>query len=432
MTTSRQAGYDKKRIFPKRPQFLVVVATALILAGGLVVLSRTYVGANTPGNSSPYLFASVQRGDLEVSTIATGRIDAIDAVEVSSQLSGQVVKLYATFNDKVAANAPLAQLDDKLLQAAVAQAKAQLAHAEASHESALATLAGANARYEEAFQGHQRKQTLAEQGNISTQEIDQARAKLLTAKSELDAARANITVEKATIDIAAAALRTAEINLEHTVIRSPIAGIIIGRSVELGQTVAVSMQAPTLFTIAHDLSEMRVHAHVDEADIGQIQIGQKARFSVDAYPDRSFAGHVVEIHSAPETVQNVVTYSVVITAPNPDLALLPGMTAVVRVSTIERSGVLLVPNTALRFEPESDPVKASNRDEPVIASAGRPAHVWLRGESLDLQRAAIGIGASDGNMAEVVSGPLSEGQEVAIRRQPIPDGRTLFGLRLGF
>lgn len=430
MTKSRQAADDKQRIFLKRPQFLVVFATALVLAGALVVLSWT-VGFNSGDNGSPYLFASVQRGDLEVSTIATGRIDAIDAVEVSSQLSGQVVKLYATFNDKVAANAPLAQLDDKLLQAAVAQAKAQLAHAEASHESALAALAGANARYEEAFQGHQRKQTLAEQGNISIQEIDQARAKLLTTKSELDSARANITVEKATIDIAAAALRTAEINLENTVIRSPIDGIIIGRSVELGQTVAVSMQAPTLFTIAHDLSEMRVHAHVDEADIGQIHIGQKARFSVDAYPDRAFAGHVVEIHSAPETVQNVVTYSVVITAPNPDLALLPGMTAVVRISTIERSGVLLVPNTALRFEPESDPLQ-SNRDEPGIASAGRLAHVWLRDESVNLQRAAIGIGASDGNMVEVVSGPLSADQEVAIRKQPIPNGKTLFGLRLGF
>ena len=212
----------------------------------------------------------------------------------------------------------------------------------------------------------------------------------------------------------------------------PIADFTVADTDDVGQTIAASMQAPTLFTIAHDLSEMRVHAHVDEADIGQIQIGQKARFSVDAYPDRAFAGHVIEIHSAPETVQNVVTYSVVITAPNPDLALLPGMTAVVRISTIERSGVLLVPNTALRFEPESEPLKASNRDEPGIASAGRPAHVWLRGESVDLQRAAIGIGASDGSMAEVVSGPLSEGQEVAIRKQPIPDGRTLFGLRLGF
>ena len=128
-------------------------------------------------------------------------------------------------------------------------------------------------------------------------------------------------------------MRTAEINLERTVIRSPIAGIMIGRSVELGQTVAASMQAATLFTIAHDLSEMRVHAHVDEADIGEIQMGQKVRFSVDAYPDRALAGRVVEIHSAPETVQNVVTHSVVITAPNPDLALLPGMTAVVRIST---------------------------------------------------------------------------------------------------
>ena len=416
----------------KQPQFIAVVAAAFIVAGLAVVLSYNYVGANPSGNGSPYLFANVQRGNLEVSTIATGRVEAIDTVEVSSQLSGQVVALYATFNDKVVANAPLAQLDDKILRAAVAQAEAQLAHAQALHELALAAIAGADARYEEALQGYQRKQTLAEQGNISAQEIDQAQAKLLTAKSELDEARANVAVEKATIDIAAAALRTAEINLERTVIRSPIDGIIIERSVELGQTVAVGMQAPTLFTIAHDLSEMRVHARLDEADIGQIKVGQRVRFSVDAYPDRSFAGRVIEIHSAPETVQNVVTYTVIITAVNPDLALLPGMTAVVSISTTERSSALLVPNAALRFEPETDPLKASTRDEPSIVLAGRPAHVWLPGNRADLQRIAIGVGASDGSMTEVVSGSLFEGQEVAIGKQSIPKERTLFGLRLGF
>jgi HlyD family secretion protein len=399
---------------------------------GVTIIGWTYVAGTTPGGGSPIRFAAVERADLEVSTIATGRINAIDAVGVSSQLSGQVVELHANFNDKVAPGAPLARLDDKTFKAAVAEAEARLAHGKASYDSAVATTAGANARYEAARQDFERKNSLREKGSISVQEVDRARANLLTAESEMSAGRADEAVQKAAIDMAEAALRRAEIDLERTIIRSPIDGIVIRRSVELGQTVAVSMEAPTLFTIAHDLRDMRVHARVDEADIGQIKVGQNARFSVDAHPDRNFAGKVVEIHRAPETVQNVVTYTVLITAENPDLALLPGMTAVVRIATTERPHALLVPNAALRFEPETAAAEAPIRDGPASELAGRPALVWLRTDSGGLSPVDIRVGASNGSVTEVVSGPLSEGQAVAIGKGALRSQRTLFGIRLGF
>lgn len=419
-----RATVERPNRFRKYATTLVVVASVLILLGW------NYVGA-IPFGGSQYRFADVERGDMKVFTLATGRIEAINAVEVSSQLSGQVVALHANFNDEVTAGSPLAKLDDKSFQAAVAEAQAQHAHAKASYDSAAAKTAGAEARYEESRQAFERKQTLAKKGSISAQEIDQAQAKLATAESERDAARAEEATEKAAIDMAAAALRKAQIALDRTVVRSPIDGIVIRRSVELGQTVAVSMEAPTLFTITRDLAEMLVHARVDEADIGQIKAGQKTSFSVDAYPGRIFSGQVVEVHRAPETVQNVVTYKVVITAQNPDLALLPGMTALVRIATVERSDALLVPNAALRFEPEPG-ATSSSRDETGPEVTGEHAHVWVHDGYGGLSRADIGVGASDGNMTEVVSGPLSEGEALAVGKRAANSERTFFGIRLGF
>ncbi|MEX1205220.1 MAG: efflux RND transporter periplasmic adaptor subunit [Dongiaceae bacterium] len=401
---------------------------AFAIIAGLAALAWAYVGGAPRDGAASYRFAAVERADLAVFTIATGRIEAIDVVEVSSQLSGQVAELFADFNDEVEAGASLARLDDKTYEAAVAEAEARLAQAEAAHESAVATTEGAVARYEEARLEDRRKQELKAKGNISARDTDKAQADMLTAKSELNAARAEEAVQKAAIDMAGAALRKARIDLDRTIIRAPIDGVVIRRSVELGQTVAASLEAPKLFTIAHDLREMWVHARVDEADIGQIRVGQNARFSVDAYPDRSFTGRVIEIRRAPEIVQNVVTYTVVITMENPDLALLPGMTALVRIATTERPNALLVPNAALRFEPAtgaSPPTGAAD-------SAGASARVWARTGSGGLSPVATGIGASDGSMTEVLAGSLAEGQEVAIGESTVRSERTLFGLRLGF
>jgi HlyD family secretion protein len=406
----------------------VLVFIGFAIAAGLAVLVWAYVGNAPHGGAASYRFAAVERADLAVFTIATGRIEAVDVVEVSSQLSGQVAELFANFNDNVKAGAFLARLDDKTYEAAVAEAEARLAQARAAHESAVAATKGATARYEEARLDNERKQALKAQGNVSGRDTERAQASMLAAQSELSAAHAEEAAQMAAIDLASATLRMARINLDRTVIRAPINGIVIRRSVELGQTVAASLEAPKLFTIAHDLHEMRVHARVDEADIGQIRIGQNARFAVDAYPDRAFAGQVVEIRRAPEIVQNVVTYTVVVTAKNPDLALLPGMTALVRIATTERPNALLVPNAALRFQPGIGASQAAG----TAGAEGQPARVWVRTGSGGLSSVAIGIGASDGNMTEVLAGTLAERQEVVIGESTLSKERTLFGLRLGF
>jgi len=402
-----------------------------VIAVALIVLGWIELGSNRPHDGNIYRFANVVRSDLKISTIATGRLEAVDAVEVSSQLSGQVVRLYANFNDKVASGAPLAQLDDKTFKAAVAESQARLAHAKASYDSALAKIAGAKARYEAARADYRRKAALKKEAAFSAQELGTSRANMFTMESELNVALADEAVQKAAIEEAEAALRQAQINLARTVIRSPIAGTVINRTVELGQTVAVSMQAPTLFTIARDLSHMRVHATVDEADIGRIRVGQNVEFSVDAYPKRTFTGRVIEIHRAPKIVQNVVTYTVVTTAENRDLALLPGMTAIVHIVTTERPHALLVPNAALRFQPETDTSGSALRGSGDANDGGR-AHVWVRSSSGRLSRVQVNIGASNGSMTEVISGPLSQRQAVAVERLATHGEKRLFGIRLGF
>lgn len=415
----------ERRWQTKRLVSLAAVGIAAVLAVWLVLQGRSEGGAD-------YRFATVQRSDLEVTAVVTGRLDAIDTVDVSSQLSGQIVRLDADYNDDVTAGAPLAQLDDKTFSLAVDEAQARLAQARASYASAEARTAGAKARFEEAQQDDNRKNILAKKGNISTQEVDKAHANLLSAQSALDAAEADEATQKATIDVADASLRKARIELDRTTIRSPIDGVVIGRSAELGQTVAVGTDAPKLFTIAHDLREMRVNARVDEADIGQISVGQPARFSVDAYPGRIFNGHVVAIHRSPTTIQNVVTYTVVVTAGNPDLLLLPGMTALVRIVTTERHDVLLVPNAALRFQPSPSGDAAASGARAAQAGNTQSPHVWVRDASGRLSRASVKLGATDGSVTEVTAGSLAAGQTVAIGEAPPRAGGTLFGLRMGF
>lgn len=400
------------------------------VAAIFVVIGWKYVGASSGSSETNYRFAKISRGNLNISTIATGQVKAVDSVEVSSQLSGQVVKLYADFNDRVTSGAPLAQLDDKTYKAVVAESKARLAHARASHQSSLATIAGAKARYEEARQDYQRKSTLIKNGGVSAQVLDKSRADMLAAESALDAAHADEAIQAAAIQEAEAVLLKAQIDLERTVIRSPIDGAVIKRAVEMGQTVAVSMKAPELFTIARDLRHIRVHARVDEADIGRIRAGQHVRFTVASYPDRTFVGRVLDIRRAPKVAQNVVTYTVVISAENPDLALLPGMTAIVHIVTTEKHDAILVPNAALRFEPENG--EASSESGEGIDRKSPPPHVWVRARSGTLSRVRIGIGKSDGNVTEVVSGQISEGQTVAIGARSIYKENTLFGIRLGF
>lgn len=410
-----------------RRNYWLILGAAVAAA---IFFGWNFVEANRSNDLVSLQFATVKRSDLKISTLATGRLKAVDAVEVSSQLSGQVVRLEANFNDKVKLGSPLAQLDDETFKAAVAEAEARVAHARAAHDSALAKSAGAKAHYESARANYERITALRKPAAFSALQIDKAQADMRAAESGLKAARADEAVQKAAIQEAEAALRRAQINLSRTVIRSPIAGTVIKRAVELGQTVAVSMQAPTLFTIARDLHQMRVHVTVDEADIGRIRLGQGVWFSVDAYPDRTFAGRVIEIHRAPKVVQNVVTYTVVTTAENRDLVLLPGMTALVHIVTTDRPDALVVPGAALRFQPGKEGSPPANRTKD--SGGGKRARVWVRTGSGRLSPVDIRVGASSGSMTEVVSGPLSEGQSVAVGRRVEHREKRLFGIRLGF
>lgn len=419
-----QAANGVHRIFRWKYRLLLGAGVAAV-----VIFGWNYVRAGRSNDLVSYQFATVRRSDLKLSTLATGRLKAVDAVQVSSQLSGQVVKLDADFNDKVKVGSPLAQLDDETFKAAVAEAQARVAHGKAAYDAALAKTAGAKARYESAKANYQRITALKKPAAFSALEIDKARADMVAAESQLNAARADKAVQQAAIQEAKAALRRAQINLSRTVIRSPIAGTVIKRAVELGQTVAVSMQAPTLFTIARDLHQMRVHITVDEADIGRIRVGQHVWFSVDAYPNRRFTGHVIDIHRAPKIMQNVVTYTVVATAENHDLVLLPGMTAIVHIVTTDHRHVLLIPSAALHFQPEAE---GSNTSGQARSPNNARARVWIRTRSGKLSPADIHVGKSNGSMTEVISGPLSAGEAVAVGKRFRRREQRLFGIRLGF
>ena len=213
--------------------------------------------------------------------------------------------------------------------------------------------------------------------------------------------------------------------------RAPIDGIIIKRDVNPGQTVAVSLEAKTLFKIANDLRVMEVHGKIDEADVGQLKVGQAAKFTVDAYPNQTFTGKVQQIRKSPEIVQNVVTYTAIISAPNPDLLLLPGMTAQLRIVVSEHAGILKIPSQALRFQPKSASAASSGR-APDEAAAKALATVWIAGIDGQAQPVSVKLGASDDNGAELLDGALSEGQHVIVGVANTQSQKGYFGIRLGF
>ncbi len=399
---------------------LVIAAVCAALLAAAVYY---FAVPTATGTSITFRTAAVERGAVEIAVTSTGVVEAVDTVEVSSQLSGQIAELDADYNSEVRRGEPLARLDQQTFAAAVDEAAARLSLARAETEAARAATAGADARYRDAAADFKAKRTLGSRGTISAREVESTRMTMLSVESELRSAEAQEKVKAAAIQMAEAALRRAEIDLERVVIRSPIDGIVIKRSVELGQTVAASLQAPTLFTIAHDLAEMEVHARIDEADIGQIQVGQATRFSVDAFPGRSFEGRVIEIRKAPEVVQNVVTYTVVIAVDNSELLLLPGMTALVRIAVDARDDVLLIPNGALRYQPSSPPA--------VHPEAAGQRRVW-RLQDGGPQAVEIRTGLSDGAVTEVIDGPLVAGGQVILGETAKAERPGLFGLRLGF
>jgi len=314
---------------------------------------------------------TLDRGNIVQIVSAVGSVRALNTVEVGSQLSGQIHELFADFNTPVEAGDLLARIDPQSFERRVQEAEAGLAVAQANVEIQRAGIGKAEVLQDNARRELARQRSLIGRGGVSESALELAEANYRNTGADVEIARAQLRNAEATVLQREAALEAARIDLERTEIRSPINGVVINRAVDLGQTVAASLQAPVLFTIAQDLSEIRIEASVDEADIGNVRDGAEARFTVDAFPDREFNGQVAQVRLAPNEAQNVVTYTVVINAANPGRRLLPGMTANIDLVTGSKENVLRVDNQAVRFRPPEELVAAvDNGAAPARGSPG--------------------------------------------------------------
>jgi HlyD family secretion protein len=350
------------------------VAIIILLIGAAVTAAFLW---GDKANASDYITAKVERGNVEVNVSATGTVQAVTTVQVGSQVSGTVQWLGADFNSEVKRGQVIARLDPALFQSQVDNARANVSNAEAAVQAAeveitnqKANLSAAKANQEvtrvqrdDAIALVKRNQDIKDvisardieasqaAANAAAARYEQASAQVAQVNAAQASAKAKLEQAKASLAQARAQLQQATVNLEHLVITSPIDGVVVSRNVDVGQTVAASLQAPTLFTIANDLTKMQVLASIDEADVGQIKQGIKANFVVDAYPGETFSGDITQLRLNAQSLQNVVTYSAVIDVPNPELKLRPGMTANITIPVARRDNVLTVPNAALRFRP---------------------------------------------------------------------------------
>ena len=419
-------------------------ALALTLAAGLAGAALLLRGRAVP---PPWRLGSVTEGPVVAAIIASGTLNPVITVQVGSQVSGQILALSADFNSEVSKGELIARIDPSLFETQVKQAEADLGVARAAIlvQRAGVTKAGADlgvaratldslrqqtrraqVAAEDAGRIADRRQKLYATGSGTLADRDTAQANFDGLVAQQHAAEAQEVAQRAGIDSQAAALQTAEanlamaeaqvgqkqavldnarVNLDHTYIRAPVDGTVIQRNVDVGQTVAASLQAPLLFTIAQDLREMQVDASVDEADVGGVRVGQAVEFGVDAYPGRVFRGAVIQVRKAPQAVQNVVTYDAVISAANPDQALLPGLTATVRILTARRDKALLVPNAALRWR------LPGSAAAPPAVGAGT---VFVPGPQGEPQPVALRTGIADPTVTEVLEGALQPGQAVII------------------
>jgi HlyD family secretion protein len=389
-----------------------LAAVGLLLAVGFIAAFNL-----RGGDQARYLTAKVQRGDIRDEVEATGIVNAVVTVQVGSQVSGTIAKLNVDFNSRVHRGDIIALIDPALFDGALQQstadlqtAKANVAAVEANLEKAKATLIQTEADYK-------RQAALAQSGAQSQQVVELAKANFDVAKSSVTAAQAAIEQAKAQVQQKEAGVTVARTNLAYTTIRSPIDGIVVARNVDVGQTVAASLQAPTIFNIAQDLTKMQLYAKTDESDVGRIKLGQKVTFKVDAYPKDVFRGTVSQKRMNATTVQNVVTYDTIIDFDNDELKLFPGMTAYVTipVATVQKS--LKVPNTALRFRPslpaaevralyakygidDGAPQSPPPKGAPPV---GEPAVVWKLRADKTLEPLGITIGITDHAYTEVVA-----------------------------
>jgi HlyD family secretion protein len=332
----------------KKNILFIVVAVLLVAVFVYAFTSRT-------DNKVQYQTAAVQRGDIRAQVEATGTINAVTSVQVGSQVSGTISKLYVDFNSQVRKGQLIAELDPNLFEGNLMQAQADLENARANSAAAKANLEKAKATAVQTRADYERTLGLTKEGVLSQQALDLAKSNADSAAAAVSAAAAQVKQADAQVQQKAATVKVAQTNLNYTKITAPIDGTVINRAVDVGQTVAASLQAPTLFTIAQDLTKMLVYAKTDESDVGRIRPGQPVTFKVDAFPNETFRGQVQEVRMNATVVQNVVTYDTIVAFDNPDRKLFPGMTAYVTIPVAHADNVLKIPNGALRFKPDLDP-----------------------------------------------------------------------------
>jgi len=359
-----------------------------VVAAALLWLKHAPASAN-------YLTVPAERGSLIRAVTATGTVNPVVTVQVGTYVSGPIVKLYCDFNTEVKKGQICAKIDPRPYQVTVEQARANLANARAQLKKDQASLTYDRLAYT-------RNQSLLKEHVVSQDTVDSAR-------STADQAAAQVELDRANIRQQQASLHAAEVNLGFTDIISPVDGTVVLRNVDVGQTVAASFQTPTLFLIAQDLTRMQVDASVSESDVGPVRVGQPAEFTVDAFPHHPFPGSVSQVRQAPITVQNVVTYDVVLSVSNPELLLKPGMTANARIITAEQEDVLKVPLQALRFSPNG----ASKSDDPAHRHGDHTASLWVL-EGKALRQIKVVRGVDDGTSVEILSGGLKPGDKVVI------------------
>lgn len=359
----------RRPAFPLRKLGIAVLLVA-VLGGGWYLWSKREQSAD-----GGYRTETVQRGDIRVAISSTGTLSAISTVTVGSQVSGQITEVLVDFNDRVTKGQVLATIDSSTYQAQIEQGSAQIASAQASLRQAQAGLRNAQLDYN-------RKADLGRQQLVSKSDVDLARSSLEQAQAQVNSAQAQIRQQTAST-------QTTRVNLQRTVIRSPVDGVVLTRTIEPGQTVAASLSAPELFTIAEDLAKMKIELAVDESDIGQVKVGQAVSFSADAFPERQFKGVVDQVRLSATTSNNVVTYPVVVTVDNSDGTLLPGLTVNAEIEVSKRSNVLKLANAALRFKPaEGSPLAALQQQSGPGTGQGQQAGGRGAGMSEDLQALA--------------------------------------------
>jgi HlyD family secretion protein len=411
---------------------LVFTVILLLLVGGA---GFAYWRMGNSTKELPYLTVPASKGNIRQVVSSTGTLQAVTTVIVGSQVSGTIAKLGADFNTKVSKGQVVAQLDQSKFSARVEETRANLLAAQAS-------MAKSKVAVEDAERTLKRSKELKQRELVPQSELD-------AAQTAYDAAKSQLNVSQAQVGQAQAAMNQAAIDLGYTVIRSPVDGMVISRNVDVGQTVAASLSAPTLFTIANDLTKMEVHTNVDEADVGNVSEGQEVTFTVDAHPQRRFRGKVHQVRNAPQIIQNVVTYNAVVRINNKELLLKPGMTANVQFLVSEKEDVLTVPNMALRFRPPEDKNEAQDllRQEQGRAAPRVGQRRTSRGggggggegrrvrqvkiyvvKNGTAQPVDVQAGITDGSKTEVIAGALNENDAVIIGMSSSATGQAQSGV----